>query len=144
MHAYILKLKKVNKPFGNILSSQDVFDFVKTTILKKFKDQATESFGYLGLSQSHEIVVAEHGTTEGGSNESRVYIATIAKKLLLSNCSRVIFFHNHPSGNLKVSDSDIMITDKLKQALGLFEIQVLDHVILAGDDFTSFKERGLL
>ena len=55
-----------------------------------------------------------------------------------------ILAHNHPSGNPEPSQSDLSITAKLKQALGLVDIRVLDHIIVSGSKTTSFAEKGLL
>ena len=56
---------------------------------------------------------------------------------------RIIFAHNHPSGIAEPSQADIHITERLKKALALVDIRVLDHVII-GDETTCFSERGLI
>ena len=56
---------------------------------------------------------------------------------------RIIFAHNHPSGIAEPSQADIQITERLKKALALVDIRVLDHIII-GDETTSFSERGLI
>ncbi len=56
---------------------------------------------------------------------------------------RIIFAHNHPSGIAEPSQADIQITERLKKALALVDIRVLDHVII-GDETTCFSERGLI
>ena len=55
----------------------------------------------------------------------------------------MVFAHNHPSGIAEPSQADIQITERLKKALALVDIRVLDHVII-GDETTSFSERGLI
>ncbi|ERS91031.1 JAB domain-containing protein, partial [Halomonas sp. PBN3] len=55
-----------------------------------------------------------------------------------------IFTHNHPSGEPDPSDADRRITQRLKEALGLIEVRVLDHIVVGGSDSVSFAERGYL
>lgn len=64
----------------------------------------------------------------------------IVKQALLCNATRIILFHNHPSGNPLPSKADITETEKLKKACDLFEISLLDHIIIAEDSFYSFAD----
>lgn len=64
----------------------------------------------------------------------------IVKQALLCNATRIILFHNHPSGNPLPSKADITETEKLKKACDLFEISLLDHIIIADDSFYSFAD----
>jgi len=66
------------------------------------------------------------------------------KEALRLNAAAVIVSHNHPSGNPEPSGADRALTQRLKEALGLVDVRVLDHVIVAGTDTTSFAERGLI
>lgn len=141
--SYSLRLVRESKPEYRVASSQDVYDYIKKVVVPLLWRKNIEVFGIIGLDTSNQIIMTDF-SQNGGVNESRVYIAEIAKKLLLSNSTQVILVHNHPSGNLKASDADINITEKLKKALGLFEIRVLDHIITGDNDFTSFKELGLM
>jgi len=139
---YKLALVRESKPEYQIKSSDGVYDVVKK-IIPILWDSPVEVFGFFGLDNANNIILHDFSHT-GSVNESRVYIANIAKKLLLSNCSQVILIHNHPSGNLKASDSDIDITNKIIKALNYFEIKVLDHLICGESDFLSFKEMGYI
>ena len=65
-------------------------------------------------------------------------------KRLAREQDAVIVSHNHPSGNPEPSGADRALTQRLKEALGLVDVRVLDHVIVAGTDTTSFAERGLI
>ena len=66
------------------------------------------------------------------------------KEALKHNAAAVILAHNHPSGIAEPSQADLDITKQLKKVLDLVDIRVLDHIIVAGGDITSFAERGLL
>jgi DNA repair protein RadC len=68
----------------------------------------------------------------------------VVKQALYHNAAAVIFAHNHPSGITLPSQSDKQITEKLKQALALFDIRVLDHFIIGDGDPYSFAEHGLM
>ncbi|MGZ8200951.1 MAG: JAB domain-containing protein, partial [Methylosarcina sp.] len=67
-----------------------------------------------------------------------------AKKALHHNAAAVIFAHNHPSGIAEPSQADKLITEKLKQALALFDIRVIDHFIIGDGEPYSFAEHGLI
>lgn len=102
-----------------------------------------ESFLVIYLDNQHrviEIVTEFRGTIDGCSVHDRV----IAKRALDLNAAAVIFAHNHPSGMIEPSQADKQITDKLKQALCLFDVRVLDHIIVGGGISYSFAEHGLL
>jgi DNA repair protein RadC len=79
------------------------------------------------------------GTIDGAS----VYPREVVKACLSCNAAAVIFVHNHPSGVAEPSQADIAITERLRKALALIDVRVLDHLIV-GDEVTSFAERGLL
>jgi len=79
------------------------------------------------------------GTIDGAS----VYPREVVKACLSHNAAAVIFAHNHPSGVAEPSQADIAITERLKKALALVDIRVLDHLIV-GEEVISFAERGLL
>jgi DNA repair protein RadC len=66
------------------------------------------------------------------------------KEALRSNAAAVILAHNHPSGVAEPSQADELITRRLREALAMVDIRVLDHLIIAGGDIVSFAERGLI
>ena len=68
----------------------------------------------------------------------------VLKRALHHNAAAAIFAHNHPSGCAEPSQSDQLLTTVLKQALGLVDVRVLDHFVIAGRDTLSFAEKGLL
>jgi DNA repair protein RadC len=66
----------------------------------------------------------------------------VYRKAVEQSASSLIFCHNHPSGNLSPSEADIQLTKKLVEAGRLFDMQVLDHIIVAGDNYYSFADEG--
>lgn len=81
---------------------------------------------------------------EGTINESPVYPRLIVETVLRHQAHSVILAHNHPGGSLQPSQEDMAITKKIASALEPISVQVMDHIIVAGDKYMSFKERNLL
>ena len=101
-----------------------------------------EVFACLFLDNRNRIISFDkmfYGTIDGAS----VYPREVVKLALKKNAAAVIFAHNHPSGVAEPSRSDEQITQRLKQALEVVDIRVLDHIVI-GDEVVSFAERGLL
>lgn len=80
--------------------------------------------------------------SEGGLSSSIIDVKKIAKATLDVFAHSVIMFHNHPSGNLKPSKEDIG-TEKVKSALNLFDVRLLDHLILTDEESFSFSDEGI-
>lgn len=102
-----------------------------------------ETFWGLFLDNQHRILAFEKlfiGTLASAS----VYPREVVKRALQLNAAAVIFAHNHPSGTAIPSQSDHEITRKLKDALALVEINVLDHFVVGGDEVTSLAELGVI
>jgi DNA repair protein RadC len=100
-------------------------------------------FAVLFLDNQHrliEYVELFRGTIDAAA----VYPREVVKETLSRNAAAVIFAHNHPSGSVEASQADRMLTDRLKQALALVDVRVLDHIIVAGNATVSFAERGWL
>ena len=87
-----------------------------------------------------ECVEMFRGTIDGAA----VHPREVVKEALARNAATVIFAHNHPSGIAEPSHADELITKRLKDALSLVDIRVLDHLVVAGPSITSFAELGLL
>ncbi len=116
-------------------------DLVKHYLSLHFAKHESEVFSVLFLTSQHRLIKIEnmfYGTIDGAS----VYPREVAKRALELNAAAVIFSHNHPSGDATPSASDITITKRLVEALLIFDIRVLDHLIL-GDSAVSMAERAL-
>ncbi len=145
------------------LSEDDVIDLARSILAKRFcrntaigsptelKEYLTLEFGRL----EHEVFACLYLDTrhriisfdvlfQGTINGTAVYPREVVKKALSHNAGAVIFVHNHPSGAAEPSRADELLTTRLKEALNLVDVRVLDHVIVAGCDMMSFSERGLL
>lgn len=101
-----------------------------------------EVFYAVWLNTCHQII--HHGELFRGTIDgASVYPREVVKTALACNAAAVIFAHNHPSGSPEPSSADREITRRLKEALSLFDIRVLDHFII-GRDAASLAERGLI
>lgn len=117
-------------------------DAVKDFLRSKLKDEDHEVFSILYLDSQHRVLKYEVlflGTIDGAT----IYPRVVLKKVIDSRAAAVIFAHNHPSGTTDPSQADIAITERLKKALELIDVKVLDHFIV-GHDVVSFAERGLI
>lgn len=81
---------------------------------------------------------------EGTLNEVSVYPRLVVEMVLRHQANSVILAHNHPGGSLNPSNDDIELTKKIKAALEPISVKVVDHIIVAGDKYMSFKERSLI
>jgi DNA repair protein RadC len=102
-----------------------------------------EVFMVLFMDNRHRLIEASEmfrGTIDGAS----VHPREVVKESLMRNAAAVILAHNHPSGVAEPSQADELITQRLKDALALVDVRLVDHFVVAGNAFTSFAQRGLL
>ena len=102
-----------------------------------------EHFCCLFLNTRHQLIAFERlfrGTVDGAS----VYPRVVVRRCLELNASAVIFTHNHPSGVAEPSRDDTTITRRLKDALALIDVRVLDHIVVGLAETTSMAEQGLV
>lgn len=106
-------------------------------------NETREVFGCLFMDSQHGLIKAEN-LFFGTINSAAVYPREIVKRSLELGAAALILYHNHPSGQTEPSRADINITEKIKQALNLIDLTVLDHFIVGKEGTTSFAQRGLL
>ena len=100
-----------------------------------------EVFGCLFLDSRHQILACEdlfYGTIDG----AEVHPREVVRRGILLNAAAVVAFHNHTSGNTEPSAADREVTARLKQALALVDIRLLDHFVVTSSGFTSLASRG--
>ena len=122
-----------------ITSSEEVLDYLKHNL----KDKKQEIFSVIYLNGRNEIIGMED-LFHGSLTSSAVYPREVIKKVIKQNAAVLIFVHNHPSGNTHPSNDDIKITKKLKEAVATIDVSVHDHLIIAGSDYYSFADNGLI
>jgi DNA repair protein RadC len=112
-------------------------------LIAQLRDQPHELFCCLHLDNRHRLIAFDElfrGTIDGAS----VHPREVVKQALERNAAAIILAHNHPSGIAEPSQADELITHRLRDALALVDIRVLDHCIVADNGCLSFAERGLL
>jgi DNA repair protein RadC len=112
-------------------------------LISRLRDQPYELFCCLHLDNRHRLIAFDElfrGTIDGAS----VHPREVVRQALARNAAAVILAHNHPSGVAEPSQADELITRRLREALALVDIRVIDHCIVADNGCLSFAERGLL
>ncbi|MEO7317022.1 MAG: DNA repair protein RadC [Ginsengibacter sp.] len=127
----------LDKPF--IRSSKDLIDYLKIAL----RDYPHEVFAVVFMNRANKINHFEVMST-GGISYTIVDPRLIFKKALEVKATSIMLCHNHPSGNLRPSRADEEITQKLKNAGKLLEINVVDHVIVSDEGHFSFADEGLM
>jgi DNA repair protein RadC len=122
-----------------IVGSADVYDLLKADLL----DIPHEAFWIVLLNRANRVI-KKHQVSQGGVAGTVADPKIIFKVAVEELASGIILAHNHPSGNLTASQADIDLTKKLKESGKLLDIQVLDHLIIAGKKYFSFADEGLL
>jgi DNA repair protein RadC len=122
-----------------IISSKDIYDLMKPHLM----DLPHEEFWVVLLNRAH-FVLKKTAVSVGGVSGTVADPKLIFKTALENLASAIILVHNHPSGNTKPSDSDIVLTRKMKEAGKLLEIPILDHLIFTDSDYYSFADEGRL
>ena len=120
-------------------STRETREFLQAQL----RDRKNEVFCVLFLDNRHRVLVFEE-LFQGTLNGTAVYPREIVKRALKHNAAAVILVHNHPSGVAEPSRADELLTDRLKEALTLVDIRLLDHLVVGDGETVSFSERGLI
>jgi DNA repair protein RadC len=112
-------------------------------LLAQLRDRTYEQFCCVYLDSHHRLLGFEE-LFRGASDWTRVPIAELVKAALMHHASGVILAHNHPSGDPEPSAADRFLTRRIRDALALVEVRVVDHIVVGHTGCTSFAERGLL
>lgn len=125
---------------GDALTSPDD---TRRFLAARLRDYHHEVFACLFLDNRHRVLAFEElftGTIDGAA----VHPREVVRRALDHNAAAVILAHNHPSGVAEPSRADEAITRRLKEALGMVEIRVLDHLVVGDGQMVSLAERGLI
>ena len=122
-----------------IQSSENILDYLR----HRLRDRNREIFLAILLNGRNQVLdIIE--LFEGTLTTSAVYPREVIKMILEKDAAAVIFAHNHPSGNPNPSNDDQNITRKLKAACETIDVQLHDHLIIAGNDYTSMADKGMV
>jgi DNA repair protein RadC len=128
------------------LQGRDTIDSPQSTVsylTARLRDYPHEVFAALFLDNRHRVIAYDelfHGTIDGASVHPREVVRTALKH----NAAAVIFSHNHPSGVAEPSQADLRITERLRDALALVDVRVLDHIVIGDGEHCSFAQRGMI
>ncbi len=128
------------------ISGRDVLTSPEATrqyLKARLRAYPHEVFACLFLDNRHRVIEYRElfrGTIDGAS----VHPREVVREAMRWNAAAVIFAHNHPSGVAEPSQADLRITQRLREALDLVDVRVLDHFVVGEGGGTSFAERGLL
>ncbi len=138
--------RDLTKAIGGVAARRPVDGKPRATgefLRAKLRDLEHEVFCCLYLDNRHRLIQFEElfrGTIDGAS----VHPREVVKQALQRNCAAVIIAHNHPSGIAEPSLADERITARIRDALALVDIRLLDHIIVGDGASVSLAERGLL
>jgi DNA repair protein RadC len=131
------KLSDVNEK-KSIAGSADVFEIFHPILA----DLPHEEFWIIILNTANRIL-DKIKISQGGIAGTVADVRLILQPAIFKSASAIVLCHNHPSGNPKPSQADIELTDKIRKAADLFNIKVLDHLIIADNKYFSFTEEGV-
>jgi len=118
-------------------SSKDIAVYLR----KRLQHESRESFIVVYLNKANRVLATEVVST-GGVTGTIADPKIIFKRALELQASHLILSHNHPSGNLRPSEADRKLTDKIKQAARLIDMEVIDHIIVSDQGYYSFADSG--
>lgn len=140
--AFELAKRVQSEPFSKKKTINGPED-IAAYFIPRMRGRMQENFVVLLLNTANQVF-RETVVSSGILNSSIVHAREVFRTAISESAASVILLHNHPSGNCTPSKEDIEITKKLAQAGDIIDIKVLDHVIIAGDDYTSFVKLGLM
>lgn len=135
---------KTPPPKGDILSSPErVVNMVKGVFNELDGGPTVEHFGVCYLNTQNEMI-AFKAVNSGTIDQVAVYPRMIIHTALMIGAAGIILTHNHPSGYTDPSEEDKKLTRAIKESARLFDIRVLDHIIVGHSGYCSFLDKGLL
>ncbi len=132
-------LKERLRPGATISSPSDSREF----LLASLRDRPHEVFCCLFLDNRHRVLAFDE-LFRGTIDTAAVYPREIVKQALSRNAAAVILAHNHPSGVAEPSQSDQLITRRIRDALDLVDVRLLDHFVIGDNNCVSLASRGML
>lgn len=138
---YTIAYKSLSNAKHKITCADDAHAIIKP-YFEEF--EGVKEVFYAMYLNNQSNVIGIYKCAEGAISHCLVDIRLIAKPAIELLASTVILFHNHPSGNTAISEADKKITKDTTEALKLFNINVVDHIILTNPGFISFANSGLL
>ena len=136
---YKTKVKSSERPV--IQNSEDIYRLLVDHVYNEGTIQYKEYLKLILLNNSSKVLGVSN-ISEGGITETSADIRIIMQAAILGNATRIILAHNHPSGSLKPSTVDNLLTERVKNAAKLFNITLLDHIIVTDSGYYSYLDEG--
>lgn len=136
---YKTKVKSSERPV--IHNSEDIYRLLVDHVYNEGTIQYKEYLKLILLNNSSKVLGVSN-ISEGGITETSADIRIIMQAAILGNATRIILAHNHPSGSLKPSTVDNLLTERVKNAAKLFNITLLDHIIVTDSGYFSYLDEG--
>ncbi len=124
---------------ARILCSKDIYELFHGQLC----DEPVEEFWLLLLNQASKVIDRVR-ISRGGIDQTAVDVRLILREALLRNATQIAVVHNHPSGNVRPSNDDKLLTQNIRKAAEVMRIHLIDHVIVADGAYFSFNDEGLL
>ncbi len=138
---YKTTVKAAERP--KITQSNDVFRIMSEIGEMSRNMEYKEMFFALYMNTANDVL-AVHKISEGTTKQTLVDIKFIMQGAILTNAASLIICHNHPSGNTDPSTEDKKLTQQIGLAAKLFNVQLLDSIIITAEDYFSFCEQGII
>jgi DNA repair protein RadC len=127
-----------------VLNSADIFTIMRDILLHENKIRRNqEHFWVIGLNSASKILFIEL-VSLGATNRVEVKPAEVFRIAIYKSAIRMILVHNHPSGNIKISEADRDLTDRMIKSGNMLAIEVLDHLVITENGYTSFVDIGVM
>ena len=143
-YIYAMDIKLTEEEKIKILNSDDIYGIMQRVLLRENKiDQNREHFWVIGLENNNRILFIEL-ISLGSVNKTIAEPMEVFSFALQKRAVKIILCHNHPSGELKPSEADKDISDRLIQVGIIVDTEVIEHLIISNKSYLSFKDIGLL
>ena len=127
-----------------LLNSQDVYSVMQQVLLRENKIRRNqEHFWVVGLNNANKILFIEL-ISLGSVNKATVKPPEVFRMGIYKLAVKMVLVHNHPSGQMKPSDADIDLTDKLLKSGDMIEIEVIEHLVISEEDYFSFADEKII
>jgi DNA repair protein RadC len=127
-----------------VLNSTDIFTVMQTILLRENKiRRSQEHFWVIGLNSGNKILFIEL-VSLGATNRVEIAPAEVFRMAIYKSAIKMILVHNHPSGNVKISEADRDLTDRMIKSGNMLAIEVLDHLVITEKGYTSFVDIGVM
>ena len=130
----MVKEKNFTYNSKTIFNSKDIVKYINE--IEKLDLEPDEKIILICLNNKNQII-AYSEIAKGGADFCNIDFKVLFKTILVANATKFILIHNHPTGNANPSSQDIKITEKIKDASSLLNIQFLDHIVVGENSFIS-------